>query len=174
MAFGALEFKIVGHEGVSLIGKLIPFITASGLATVWVLVIIGSTDVEAGILSSIVALVLSFGFVRYLRGLSRGCVKLTPDGLLVDTHAGKQIYNWVHISGAEIEGRRRPHSGGSSDAIVRIALSRSSRLGLLPRRQGTDVLGIPTLLVRSVRLRLEDPERFVSEVRAALSSRSST
>jgi hypothetical protein len=123
----------------------------------------GSTDLEGALAGTAIVLVLSVGFLLYLRGLGRGLVSLTAAGLVVQTSSGKQIYNWKHITRVEIEGRTFP-STNTSDAIVKISLSRSYRLGLLPGRQGTDVVGIPTLIVRSVRLHMEDADGFMAAV----------
>jgi hypothetical protein len=137
----------------------------------------GTIAVEGALLAAVFMLVGSAAMAWNMRAFGQGGAKLTEARLEVHTNTGKHLYKWADILDIELKSLRSQSALRRFWAIgqitadqgfVEIRLRRSVRLGLLPGRSGTDILGLPSLVVKTVRLDLEDPEGFVLAARPFL------
>jgi len=137
--------------------------------TIWSLYGLGEISLEAAIAGAVLALALPLAILWNIRASGHGIVKLTPRGVVVEMGAGRQKYTWQDVADVQLDTYqgRLPlgtlQSGGA-EPVVRITLTRSLQLGFLPGQFGTDIAGLPSLALKSVRLRVENPEGFVSAV----------
>lgn len=171
------EFHLAGNSTSSVLTKFAIVIGVVGLFIVAALFGAGTIDVEGALFAAVFMLLASAAMAWNMRAIGRGVAKLTEARLEVHTSAGRHLYKWTDILDIELKSLRsqsalrRFRASGQITAeqrLVEISLRRSVRLGLLPGRFGTDILGVPSIVVKSVRLHLENPEAFVLAARPFL------
>lgn len=164
------EFKLAGNAMWSVMTRFALVIGVVGLFIIAALFGAGAIDAEGALFAAVFMLVASAAMVWNMRTMSGGVAKLTEARLEVHTNAGRHLYKWADILDIELDSLRSQSAlrrfwvAGRiavDERLVEIRLRRSVRLGLHPRRFGTDILGLPSLVVKTVRLRLEDPDGFV-------------
>jgi hypothetical protein len=137
----------------------------------------GAVDQEGALIAAVLLLIALPVIVWNLRGTSRGVVKLTDARLEVHTNRGRYFYKWADIIAVEVDGPdsnsrgrrfRSARRESMNEGLVHIKLRHSVRLGLAPGRFGTDIFGLPSLVVKTVRLHVEDPRGFTVAARRFL------
>lgn len=171
------EFRLAGNSLSSVMTKFAIVAGVVGLFIVAALFGAGTINVEGALFAAVFMLVASAAMARNMRAFGQGGAKLTEARLEVHTNTGKHLYKWADILDIELKSLRSQSALRrfwdigqitADQGFVEIRLRRSVRLGLLPGRSGTDILGLPSLVVKSVRLHLEDPEGFVLAARSFL------
>lgn len=171
------EFRLAGNSTSSVMMRFAIVIGVVGLFIIAALFGAGAIDVEGALFAAIFMLVASAAMAWNMRVMSHGVAKLTEARLEVHTNAGRHLYKWADIIDIELDSlrsqsalRRFWATGQKTEDQhgVEIRLRRSVRFGLLPGRFGTDILGLPSLAFKSVRLHIEDPEGFVLAARPFL------
>jgi hypothetical protein len=143
-----------------------------GLIFVLSLYASGNAGGEPTLFASLFLALGPVGAVWQYRQMSKGTVKLSPEGLLVRARMGaNQTYRWEHIAEVRLSTLAEHGAlnrlwarliGASENApFVELRLSRSLRVPLVPGQHGTAVSGIPTLMLKKVALYIVDPEGFV-------------
>ncbi len=157
------EFELFGSASFRRL-ILILYCTAVTVVTIaWS--IASGIDVTAAIWGLIGIVVLSGTFALWIQMIGRGSVTLNGDGIAIETFQLKQKYKWEHVSDVRLEPRSRHPD---EPATVRVHLSRSKRLSLIPGRGGTDAFGIPSLVLKTLRLQVNDPEGLVAAAHSFL------
>lgn len=171
------EFRLARSLAMDMVMKFVIVASVVGLVLITGLFASGAVEQGGAIFAAIFLLIAFPAMVWQLRGLSRGAVKLTDARLEVHTDRGRSFFKWSDISEIEVDssgsnsGQRRFRSVRRETMVpglVEIKLRRSVRIGLAPGRFGTDILGVPSLVVKTVRLNGEDPEGFVLAARQFL------
>jgi len=171
---GTNEFKLDSWPAIRLYGTVFALLVAAGLTTAAVLFLSENiTGEEALLVGGLVIVFSLFGFLGPWL-MSTGVVRFSDDRLEVRTLAGKHLYRLVDIGGVRL---RRIADLGKIDRglaaisgvkpeqqVIEIKLNRSLRFPLLPRQFGTEVMGIPSIVARTVRLQVTDPEGFAQTI----------
>ena len=112
---------------------------------------------------------------------SGGVAILSPDGLVLRAWASRQSYRWSDI--VQVRSRTMAEYGHISrvlnrvvgvdqaQPVVELKLNRSIRAGFWGSRLGTDIVGVPSLMVKTVQIFVTDPEEFVRASQSFLSDR---
>jgi hypothetical protein len=110
--------------------------------------------------------------------MSKGVARLDAERILVKTRASKHVYRWAHVADVRLTTLAEYARGGTTwawiagadpnEPLVEIHLERSHRVGLWPLHYGTDVIGLPTVVVRRIPLFVDDPKGFVEHAQRYL------
>jgi len=162
-----LEFELLGSPRFRRL-ILVLYCTAVTLITIgWS--IISGIDVTTIIWALVGIAVFSGSFALWIQIIGTGWVTLKADGIVVETFQLRQKYAWEHVSDVRLEGSSgHPSSSDIEPATVKVELSRSKRLSLIPGRGGTDTFGIPSLVLKTLRLQVNDPEGLVAAAHSFL------
>jgi hypothetical protein len=112
---------------------------------------------------------------------SGGVAKISPDGLVLRAWASRQSYRWSDI--VQVRSTTMGEYGAISRALYRLVgvdqaqpvvelkLKRSLRAGLWGwgNRLGTDIFGVPSLVVKTVHVFATDTDGFVRAAQSFLS-----
>ena len=108
-----------------------------------------------------------------MRRLGTGAAHLDEAGLTVTTRGATHYYRWSDISSAEVRpfaprlfGRvaRKPVGAEREASTVQLNLRRSLRLSPFRARHGTGIFGIPSVVLRTAAICVEDPEGFADAI----------
>jgi len=170
------EFALAGALSMMQIAGIVAVIGLGGVVMIGALYVAGTIDTVDVLAAAVFSLPVAAGIARTFLAFGRGTVVLTPDRMELRAKLGKSLYKWSHIDSIELVQppaarvqlmtlSNAPHDRPT----VRIRLARSLRLGLMAR-YGTDIFGIPSLIAKTVLLKVEDPEGFVREAHFYLHS----
>ena len=173
-SFVPMEFRLAGTPNGRTVTLALLIMAALGQAAFLGWYAAGGTSLGRALTGGAFVAVLVALFIWSFRSYGRGTVKLSADGLVIETFTVKQKFKWDHIADVQLEARPSamslaPFHASHAPNRVKISLSRSLRLPFLPRRAGTDTPGIPSLVAKTVRLQVDDPDGFMSAVRPFLS-----
>lgn len=150
----------------------------AGNAVILGLFVAGTVDWVDALTMGLIANVSPVGVLWGLRRAQQGVAELRTTHLVVQTRGGRQVYRWEDIADVQVTTMEdssplesllvRAVGLDADEPVVKLRLKRSVRVGLLPLRSpdyGTDVFGIPSLLVRTVYLYVQDPDGFAAQAR---------
>ncbi len=136
---------------------------------------VGRVPGDAALVMAAVGLIMPIVVMLNIALLGRGTAELHPDRLLVRSRGGNASYRWDHVadvriatfeeSPAPIRLLLRLMGVNLRQPFVKLRLSRSLRAGLFRTQVGTDVIGPPTVFVRSASVYVADPPAFVEEAK---------
>jgi len=147
-------------------------LTIGGLAVILGLFAGGKVEGEPTLFATLFLILAPAAAVWNFRQMTKGVAKLDPEGLVVRARGGgNQAYKWTDIS--EVRLSTFAERGtlnqlwarfmgiDENEPFVELKLRRSLRLPLLPGRSGTAILGVPSLVAKTVTLYVTEPEEFV-------------
>lgn len=175
------RFQLDARSSARAFAKYLAFMALAGQVVIWGLFAAGRIAWEGALAGGLFLIFTPAVVAVNMWLLSQGVVKLTEDQLEVQTRAGKQLYRWGDIAQVRVRTLRQLGmmdrlsariSGLDEDIqLVELTLKRSLRLGVVPGKFGTNIVGVPSFISRRVRLCVSNPEGFAEAANLLLRRR---
>jgi hypothetical protein len=182
-----VEFRLrSGAPGTKFVVRFVwAFVWIGEAVTVFSLAI-GTVDLFTAILIGSFLLFMGAATRWSQARYGEGTAYLDDHGLVVRTRGGTHYYKWDDIDSVRIRPfadkgpvawlARRMIGGEAKQRVVKVKLRRSLRLSLSlwGNKFGTDIVGIPSLVLRRTVFYMENPDDFALAATALIRRRSAT